>query len=45
MPVAVPAELSNEGAGDKELATLLDQVAPPDFKKILKAARKEWDKK
>jgi hypothetical protein len=45
MPVGLPAELPNEGADDAQLAALLDELAPPDFKKVLKAARKEWDKK
>jgi len=45
MPVALPTELPNEGANDTQLAELVDQVAPPDFKKVLKAARKEWGKK
>jgi hypothetical protein len=44
MPVALPADLPNEGATDEHLAAIVDQAAPPDFKKVLKAARKDWKK-
>ncbi len=42
--LALPAEIPNEGTNDAQLAALVDQVAPADFKKVLKAARKEWIK-
>jgi hypothetical protein len=45
LPVALPAELPNEGADDSHHSELLQKVAPPDAKKILKAAAKEREKK
>ena len=45
LPVLLPEDLQNEGVDDKHIAELFKTVAPPDAKKILKAAMKHWKKK
>lgn len=44
MLVEMPDDLPNEGVDDKHLTEIIKKAAPPEFKRILKAATKDRKK-